>query len=134
MFRDIVTIDEPATLVPIVSTFRNYSNCKMPRTLPKMDPAASSPVVADLKSLGEVVRNRRAHSRLRIDDTAAYCDVSADVLSRLENGRPVRVDKLMQVLDGLGLKMMLVTKSEAEDVSRMLRDDRGSEACAAEMR
>jgi transcriptional regulator with XRE-family HTH domain len=96
-----------------------------------MNPAAASPVVADLKSLGGIVRNRRAQSHLRIDDTAAYCDVSADVLSRLENGRPVRVDKLMQVLDGLGLKMLLVTRSEAEDVSRMLRNDKGTDAGGA---
>ena len=54
------------------------------------------------------MRNQRAQGRLRIDDAAALCFVSSDLLSRLENGRPITMDKLLKVLDGLGLRMLVL--------------------------
>ena len=79
----------------------------MARTLPT--PVENvSPVVRSLHDLGQLVRNQRARSRLRIDDAAALSQVSSDVLSRLENGKPITVDKLMRVLDNLGLRMVVV--------------------------
>lgn len=69
-----------------------------------------------MAALGLLVRNRRAQSELRIDDAAGMVGVSTDVLSRLENGRSVSLDKLFRVLDGLGLTMLIMTKSEAADV------------------
>ena len=66
--------------------------------------------------IGHAVRVRRTESGLRIDDAAALCGVSVGLLSRLENGKPVGLDKLLKVLDGLGLSLLLVTK---EDLRRM---------------
>lgn len=88
----------------------------MARTLPSFDHHLT-PDVSDLTDLGKLVRNRRAKAKLRIDDAAALCGVSSDVLSRLENGKPVTADKLLLVLDGLGLRMLVVP---TEDVTTVL--------------
>lgn len=59
----------------------------MPRKLPTIQPVASW-IVQEITKLGQLVRNQRAQLGLRIDDAAALCGVSSDVLSRLENGNP----------------------------------------------
>ena len=82
----------------------------MARRLPEMCDAID-PQVSDLAGLGAVVRNARAQSRLRIDDAAVFSGVSADMLSRLENGKPVTTDRLLKVLEGL--EMLVVSKSQA---------------------
>jgi len=69
----------------------------MARKLPIPDQSATS-LVRSLSDLGKIVRNQRAHGQLRIDDAAALCFVSSDLLSRLENGKPVTLDKLLLVL------------------------------------
>jgi len=87
----------------------------MARTLPLFDPNLK-PSVSDLTDLGKVVRNRRARAKLRIDDAAALCGVSSDVLSRLENGKPITADKLLLILSGLGLRMLLVPTEDAPTI------------------
>lgn len=89
----------------------------LPRPLANTDPLAR-----DMTALGLLVRNRRAQSKLRIDDAAGMVGVSTDVLSRLENGRPVSLDKLFRVLDGLGLNMLIMTKSEAAGALRSYQE------------
>jgi len=70
-----------------------------------------------LQELGRVVRAKRRASGLRIDDAAALCGVSVDLLSRLENGRSgVGTDRVLKVLDGLGLAMMVVEKAQLPKV------------------
>jgi transcriptional regulator with XRE-family HTH domain len=72
-----------------------------------MDPLA----VSVASAVGRTVRARRREQALRIDDAAALCGVSVDLLSRLENGKgSVRLDKLVAVLDGLGLAMVVGPK------------------------
>jgi transcriptional regulator with XRE-family HTH domain len=67
-----------------------------------------------LQTLGAIVRARRKAQALRIDDAAALCGVSVDLLSRLENGKgAVRLDKLLAVLDGLGLALTALPKDHA---------------------
>lgn len=83
----------------------------MARTLPEFQKNLS-PVATSLEQLGKLVRNRRAQSRMRIDDAASLSGVSSDVLSRLENGKPVTADKLMLVLESLGLRMLIVPKTD----------------------
>jgi len=62
--------------------------------------------IARTSDLGPAVRARRRQQSLRIDDAASLSGVSVDLLSRLENGKgSVRLDKLLTVLDGLGLTM-----------------------------
>lgn len=62
-------------------------------------------------TLGSLVRQRRRAQGLRIDDAANLLGVSQDLMSRLENGQgTVRLDKVMAVLDGLGLALMVLPK------------------------
>jgi len=75
------------------------------------------PVVQIVSSgavIGNQVRAHRHKQRLRIDDAAALIGVSVDLMSRLENGSgSVRLDKLMSVLDGLGLTLLVAPKGHA---------------------
>ena len=84
----------------------------MSRKLPTFD-ATLRPEVHQLTDLGLIVRNRRALDGLRIDDAASLSGVSSDVLSRLENGKSITTDKLMHVLDALGLKVLVLSKEQA---------------------
>ena len=76
------------------------------------DPASLAPLrMASASDLGPVVRARRREQSLRIDDAASLSGVSVDLLSRLENGKgSVRLDKLLSVLDGLGLALVVGPK------------------------
>ncbi|HZX25648.1 MAG TPA: helix-turn-helix domain-containing protein [Telluria sp.] len=63
--------------------------------------------------IGAQVRAHRKKQALRIDDAAALNGVSVDLMSRLENGSgSVRTDKLLAVLDGLGLAMIIAPKDD----------------------
>ncbi|MBB3196002.1 helix-turn-helix domain-containing protein [Roseateles terrae] len=67
--------------------------------------------VAEPGDVGPTIRARRREQSLRIDDAASLSGVSVDLLSRLENGKgSVRLDKLLAVLDSLGLALMLGPK------------------------
>ncbi|NUA29119.1 helix-turn-helix domain-containing protein [Cupriavidus basilensis] len=87
----------------------------MPRQLPTSLPPPQ-PRISSLGELGALVRHRRLKQQLRIDDAASFCGVSANLLSRLENGRPVQTDKLLLVLSGLGLGMILGPKAVTADI------------------
>lgn len=78
-------------------------------------------VVQNMVDVGLQVRAQRMNQSLRIDDAAALTGVSVDLLSRLENGQgSVRTDKLMGVLDGLGLALVLLPKDHPQ--MQMLRE------------
>ena len=67
--------------------------------------------VTDAAAVGPAIRARRREQSLRIDDAASLSGVSVDLLSRLENGKgSVRLDKLLAVLDSLGLALVLGPK------------------------
>ncbi len=73
----------------------------------------SETALTNLQDLGRVIREKRKSSGLRIDDAAALCGVSVDLLSRLENGTSgVATDRLLKVLDGLGLGLLVLEKGE----------------------
>lgn len=77
----------------------------------------SETVVHTLQDLGRLVRAQRRASGLRIDDAAALCGVSVDLLSRLENGRSgVSSDRLLKVLDGLGLALLILDKAKVTKI------------------
>ncbi len=84
----------------------------MSRTLPQPE-VDLSPQARDLKSLGRLIRDRRARSAVRIDHAAELLGVSKSLLSRLENGQSVSLDNLFKVLDGLGLTVLLLDHEEA---------------------
>ncbi len=67
--------------------------------------------IASASAFGPAIRARRREQSLRIDDAASLSGVSVDLLSRLENGKgSVRLDKLLSVLDSLGLALVLGPK------------------------
>ena len=67
--------------------------------------------ITDASTLGPAIRTRRRAQSLRIDDAASLSGVSVDLLSRLENGKgSVRLDKLLAVLDSLGLALVIGPK------------------------
>jgi transcriptional regulator with XRE-family HTH domain len=77
--------------------------------------------ITDASGLGPAIRARRRAQSLRIDDAASLSGVSVDLLSRLENGKgSVRLDKLLAVLDSLGLALVLGPKDHPtmQSVSR----------------
>lgn len=72
-------------------------------------PQSAAPLLAQL---GQIIREHRKRSGLRIDDAAALCGVSVDLLSRLENGKSgVATDRLLKVLDALGLTLAIIDKT-----------------------
>jgi len=82
-----------------------------------MNPDSTAPPellrLTDASTLGPAIRARRREQSLRIDDAASLSGVSVDLLSRLENGKgSVRLDKLLAVLDSLGLALMLGAKDD----------------------
>jgi transcriptional regulator with XRE-family HTH domain len=94
----------------------------MPRSL-RAEPLPTDPHVPSLVALGRIVRAQRVASGLRIDDAAALCGVSVDLLSRLENGRSgVSTNRLLKVLDALGLALLVVDKAKLPKVLRALAD------------
>lgn len=77
----------------------------------KVSPVNAIQVISRLVDLGRHVRTHRKLQGLRIDDAAALIGVSVDLLSRLENGAGgIRTDKLLSVLDGLGLTLIIAPK------------------------
>jgi len=69
--------------------------------------------ILSLVALGRRIREKRKASKLRIDDAAALCGVSVDLLSRLENGKSgVATDRVLKVLDALGLVMTVRDKDQ----------------------
>ena len=90
-------------------------------------PTPPSPQVGNLHELGAIVRAQRTQAGLRIDTAAALCGVSVELLSHLENGiRPVRIGKLLQVLDSLGIALIAVPAPRVDTVIDALRQENGS--------
>jgi transcriptional regulator with XRE-family HTH domain len=68
-------------------------------------------VIRVAADVGPMVRAKRRDQALRIDDAASLTGVSTDLFSRLENGKgAVRLDKLLAVLDAMGLALVVGPK------------------------
>ena len=93
----------------------------MPR---KIIPVAlpDSPVIENLADFGAHIRSMRTQAEIRIDDAAALCGVSVQLLSDLENGnRPVGLDKALQVARKLGLAMVMVPRARLQSALPYLK-------------
>lgn len=88
----------------------------MARTItPHAFPA--SPEAGSLTAFGAFIRAQRTQAGLRIDDAAALCGVSVELLSDLEGGRrAVGLDKVLQVTRQLGLALLVVPRTELPQV------------------
>lgn len=69
--------------------------------------------IETVAEFGAFVRSMRTQHQLRIDDAAALCGVSVQLLSDLENGRrAVGLDKALQVARQLGLLVIAIPRAE----------------------
>jgi transcriptional regulator with XRE-family HTH domain len=94
----------------------------MPRPL-KASPPPADATATSLAALGRLVAASRVAAGLRIDDAASLSGVSVDLLSRLENGRSgVSTDRLLKVLDALGLVILVVDKAKLPMLRAALGD------------
>jgi HTH-type transcriptional regulator / antitoxin HipB len=58
------------------------------------------------------VRKKRKEDGLTLVEVSGLCNVNYRFLSNLENGKPtVRLDKVLQVLTGLGLELELAERT-----------------------
>jgi transcriptional regulator with XRE-family HTH domain len=72
-----------------------------------------SPVIENTQDLGAFIRAQRTQHGLKITEAAQMLGVSVDLLSGIENGnRNVGIDKVLQILSGLGLKLSIFTKKQ----------------------
>jgi len=93
----------------------------MARTITQ-HPFPESPIVDSVETFGAFVRSLRTQQQLRIDDAAALCGVSVQLLSDLENGnRSVGLDKALGVAQQLGLSLLAVQKSEQPRVIETIK-------------
>lgn len=81
----------------------------------------------EVKVLGAAVRRRREHLSLRQEDVADLAGCSERFVHVLEQGKPtVRLAKVLQVLDVVGLSLQLRLRSD-----QLLEDGTDSEASDA---
>lgn len=63
--------------------------------------------------IGKAVRDRRKLDGLTLAETAGLTNVGVRFLSELENGKPtVRLDKLLRVVNALGLQLYLAIPTD----------------------
>ncbi|MEX3785731.1 HAD domain-containing protein [Paraburkholderia sp. BR14374] len=74
-----------------------------------------SPLIIDLKTLGQSVERTRLACQLTLVDAASYIGVSRGVLARIEAGQSVGTERLFKVLTELGLAVLVMPKSDAGD-------------------
>lgn len=77
-----------------------------------------NPLALDLQTLGQLVRRCRLECKLNLLDAADYIGVSRGVLARIESGKSVGTERLFKVLRELGLAVLVMSKSDAEDALR----------------
>jgi transcriptional regulator with XRE-family HTH domain len=89
-------------------------------------------IIQSTVDVGSMVRLQRRKQSVRIDDAAALVGVSVDLFSRLENGKGgVRLDKLLTVLDGMGLSMVVAPKDDP--IMQKLQQDNFRQAESAQV-
>ncbi|WP_045220073.1 helix-turn-helix domain-containing protein [Desulfonatronum thioautotrophicum] len=69
--------------------------------------------IASAADLGRIAAEKRKLDGLTQADLAGYCGVGERFVGELERGKPtVRLDKALQVLEGLGLELTVKARGE----------------------
>ena len=72
--------------------------------------------VTSLADLGAIIQEKRKQAGLSQADFAGLCGVGNRFVSDLENGKPtVQLDKTLQVIQGLGLELIIQPRSWANN-------------------
>ncbi len=78
-------------------------------------------------ALGKVVRASRKAQKLRQDDAAGSIGVSENFLGKVERGgEAVQWGKLFQVLEGLGVRVVLVVPEAVADYMKAQASEQGT--------
>lgn len=84
-------------------------------------PTPQSFELHSVADLGAWIRNRRTQLNLRIDDAAALCGVTVQMLSDLETGkRAARFNLALKVANELGLALLAIPKQQMPDLRMAL--------------
>lgn len=68
--------------------------------------------IANAEDIGRIIKQKRKDDGLTLEEAASVCGVSYPFLSALENGKEtVRMDKLLQVLNGLGIDLSATVRT-----------------------
>ena len=71
---------------------------------------ATTTQIQTAADLGKAIRMKRKADNLTLTDVAGLTSVGVRFLSELENGKPtVRLDKLLRVVNALGLELHLTS-------------------------
>ena len=69
-----------------------------------------------MKTIGEVIKEKRKRMKLTQKQVAVYADVSPKFIIELENNKPtIQLDKLYDVLNVFDLTLLVVSKKEIEN-------------------
>lgn len=80
--------------------------------------------VTSADQLGEIIRATRKAQGLRQDDAAGSIGVSENFLGKVERGNDrVLWGKLFQVLDGLGIRVIVDTPASPEESASIIRSN-----------
>lgn len=83
-------------------------------------PEATPTFAKSPADFGRIVRESRKRSGLRQAQAAALCGVGTRFLSDLENGKmTLHLGKVLQVLQGFGLRVVIKPKTFADDPQAM---------------
>lgn len=89
-------------------------------------PRPESPCVETAAEFGAFIRCLRTQHQLRIDDAAALCGVSVQLLSDLEKGRrAVGLDKALKVARQLGVAVLALPRAELPQTLTCLKREKG---------
>ncbi|RKE25189.1 helix-turn-helix protein [Paraburkholderia sp. BL23I1N1] len=81
---------------------------------------SANPLAFNLPALGKLVKDTRLRCMLNVRDAADSIGVSSGVLTRIENGKSVRTERLFKVLTGFGLAMLVMPRGDADIVTQAL--------------
>ena len=82
--------------------------------------------IRSVKELGALVRQRRKDAGVLQADAAALAGVGARFLSELERGKETaEVGKVLQVLDRLGLELLVVPRGRSDNAPPTKERDDG---------
>jgi transcriptional regulator with XRE-family HTH domain len=84
--------------------------------MPQLPPNSTlSPLATDLRTLGQLVGQKRLRCELSVEDAADLLDIAPAELNCLERGESIGTEPLLRILNGLGLTMLVMPKNDASD-------------------
>jgi len=84
----------------------------------------SSFIIRTTKDLGQKARHQRKLQKMSIENTAPLLNLGPRFISEVERGKETAAfGKVLQLLDGIGLAVMVLPKSQAQKIERQLTAD-----------